>query len=147
MFEKVLHPTDFSDCSMRALKYVLGLKKAGTNELILLHVVDQRSVRYCEAVGLSLLRKLETDAGNRLESLRRKLEDENLKVRTEILIGIPSVEIPKFAEKERVSLIVMGSHGKTMTQEILMGSVSENVIRRSRIPILVVTYKTAQNVV
>jgi len=147
MFEKVLHPTDFSDCSMRALKYVLGLKKAGTNELVLLHVVDQRSVRYCEAVGIGLLRKLQTDAGRKLDSLRGKLEDGNLRVRTEILIGIPSVEIPKFAEKERISIIVMGSHGKTMTQEILMGSVSENVIRRSRVPVLVVTYKTAQSVV
>ena len=42
MFTKVLLPTDFSDCSWKALDYVIQLKEAGTREVVLVHVIDQR---------------------------------------------------------------------------------------------------------
>ena len=42
MFEKILFPTDFSDVSRKSLEYIKKLKEAGTKEVIVLHVVDER---------------------------------------------------------------------------------------------------------
>ena len=44
MFEKILYPTDFSDVSKKALEYVKKLKDAGTKEVIVLHVIDEREM-------------------------------------------------------------------------------------------------------
>ncbi|MHC1584157.1 MAG: universal stress protein, partial [Methanosarcinales archaeon] len=45
MFTKILYPTDFSDCSKKALEYVKKLKEAGTREVIVFHVIDERDIR------------------------------------------------------------------------------------------------------
>ena len=42
MFEKILYPTDFSDVSSKALDFIKQLKGAGTKEVLVLHVVDER---------------------------------------------------------------------------------------------------------
>ena len=61
MFEKILYPTDFSDVSKKALEYVKKLKDAGTKEVIVLHVIDEREIenisryagQYLKALPLS----------------------------------------------------------------------------------------------
>ena len=44
MFKKILYPTDFSDVSKKALEYIKQLKEAGTEEVIVLHVLDERGI-------------------------------------------------------------------------------------------------------
>ena len=59
-------------------------------------------------------------------------------VKVRIETGVPLKEILKVEEEEKVSAIVIGSHGKTNIKEMLLGSVSEKVIRRSKNPVLVI---------
>ena len=61
-----------------------------------------------------------------------------LNVRVVIKRGVPLKEILKIEEEEKVSLIVIGSHGKTNIEEMLMGSVSEKVVRQAKSPVLVI---------
>ena len=56
-------------------------------------------------------------------------------------MGVPYKEIVKIAEDEGVDIIIMGSHGKTNLRDILLGSVTENVIKKSDKPVLVVKRK------
>ena len=44
MFEKILYPTDFSNVSKKALKYIKRLKDAGAKEVVVLHVIDEREI-------------------------------------------------------------------------------------------------------
>ena len=44
MFSKILHPTDFSEPSTKAIEYVKKLKEAGTIEVIVLHVIDEHEL-------------------------------------------------------------------------------------------------------
>jgi len=60
----------------------------------------------------------------------------NVKVRIER--GVPLKEILTVEEEEKVSAIVIGSHGKTNLEEMVLGSVSEKVIRQSKSPVLVI---------
>jgi len=73
-----------------------------------------------------------------VKRLKGELEEQGLKVRVEIKEGIPFREIIEVADEEGVSLIVIGSHGKSMVREMLLGSVSEKVARKAKQPVLIV---------
>ncbi len=147
MFRKILYPTDFSESSDRAIPYILKLKEAGTREIVLLHVIDVRYGGMVEAVTwfgetvqqfeMELYNKLKQDSEKRLEMIRKKLS-RHYKIKVIIQNGIPFKVIIDTAEEEKVSLIVLGSHGKSNIEEMLLGSVSEKVIRKSAKPCLVI---------
>ncbi len=60
-----------------------------------------------------------------------------------LLVGEPAREILRFAESNKIDLIVMGSHGRTGLSRLLTGSVAEAVIRRSPVPVLTVKQPTS----
>jgi nucleotide-binding universal stress UspA family protein len=62
----------------------------------------------------------------------------NVAVEPVILEGNPADEIVNFAEKNDIELIVIGTLGKSGVQRFLLGSVAENVIRHSKVPVFVV---------
>ncbi|MHC1611409.1 MAG: universal stress protein [Candidatus Methanospirareceae archaeon] len=149
MFRKILYPTDFSDCAVKALEYVKKLKEAGTEEVVAVHVMDVREIETM-AAGVAwlgettaeyetdLLTAMRDDVEKKLEGVRMEIEKAGLKVSVKIPEGILFKKILKIAEDEDVSLIVLGSHGKSNVREMLLGSVSEKVIRGSKRPVLVV---------
>jgi nucleotide-binding universal stress UspA family protein len=55
-----------------------------------------------------------------------------------VVRGIPFAEIISIAKKNKVDMIVMGSHGRTGIAHILLGSVSEKVVRKAPCPVLIV---------
>ena len=144
MFDKVLYPTDFSDVSKKALEYIKKLKNAGTRKVIVLHVIDEREI---EGVSRHAGRhfNVEQVEKERLEYTKKEIKaiEGNLKktgfdVKVRIERGIPFTEILRVEEEERASLTVLGSHGKSLVKEMLLGSVSEKVIRKSSKPVLVI---------
>jgi nucleotide-binding universal stress UspA family protein len=141
MFRKILYPTDFSDGSQKALKYLFQLKEAGAEEVIILHVVDTRHLHIPEIyriVDLSLLGEKQAVAARRkANDAARKLKAAGLKTRIRIEKGIPFREILRVEQEEDVSLTVMGSHGTSNVKEMLLGSVVEKVVRKAEKPVLV----------
>jgi nucleotide-binding universal stress UspA family protein len=141
MFEKILYPTDFSDVAQKAIPYIEQLKCAGTKDVIILHVIDARSLDL-----LSINPQDYRDAENHLLELaldnisfiKRHLEECGLNIKILIRTGNPSSQILKAEKEERVSAIVMGSHGKSNLTEVIIGSVSERVIRNASTPVLLV---------
>ncbi len=150
MFTRILYPTDFSDCSEKALEYVKKLKEAGTEEVIVLHVIDERDIKTVSGsivwLGETALEyeeqvfsEMATSADEQLSAIKEELVDASMKTSVRLVRGIPFKEILRIAETEDISLIVIGSHGKSNIEEMLLGSVSEKVIRKSERPVLVVT--------
>ena len=88
-----------------------------------------------------LKNKLIEEAKSKMESIKKELEDVGYKVKDIVVVGVPYKEIVKIAEDEGVDIIIMGSHGKTNLRDILLGSVTENVIKKSNKPVLVVKRK------
>jgi len=148
MFEKILYPTDFSECAKKALEYVKKLREAGAKEVFLLHVIDEAKIRFL-LKGIAWAgggtgyeeqykdRILE-EAIDKLKVIQKELSSAGLKVKAEIKEGVPPKEIVKIAEEENVSLIVMGTHGRGRGASLLLGSVAENVIRHSSKPVFVI---------
>jgi nucleotide-binding universal stress UspA family protein len=140
MFEKILYPTDFSDVSKKALDYIEQLKKVGTKEVIVL--IDERGIgpvtRFAPGNADAVLQSIEADSRKEARSIEARLKQKGFTVKVRIEKGIPLREILRVEEGEGVSAIVIGSHGKTNLEEMLLGSVSEKVIRQSKKPVLVI---------
>jgi len=142
MFEKILYPTDFSDVSKKALKYLAQLKDAGTKEIVVLHVIDEKGIdaisRYAAGSAEPMIREITKEANEEGKKIEKKLMQSGLNVKIRIETGVPLKEILKVEEEEKVSAIVIGSHGKTNLEEMFLGSVSEKVIRQSKKPVLII---------
>lgn len=134
-FENVLFPTDFSDCAHAAFNVVKRMKGAGVQHVAILHVLDERVLRQRSDEQIA---DFTQEAERQLETLQRALTLYGLPADTVLRRGMPVTEILKAAGEKDSCLIVLGSHGRSALQEILIGSTSENVVRLSRHPVLVV---------
>ncbi len=142
MFKKILYPTDFSDVSRKAIDYLVQLKDAGTKEIVVLHVIDERGIdavsRYGSGSAVTIIGRIEKEAMEEGQKIEKRLRQSGFNVKVRIETGVPLKEILKVEEEEKVSAIVIGSHGKTNLEEMFLGSVSEKVIRQSKKPVLVI---------
>jgi nucleotide-binding universal stress UspA family protein len=142
MFKTILFPTDFSDVSKTALKYIKQLKEGGAETVILLHVIDQRSLYALDQTtgmnSLELERGIMAGANEEMKEIEKDLKESGFKVKTLLQTGFPLREILKVEKEEDVSIIVIGSHGKSNLEEMFLGSVSEKVARKCKKPVLIV---------
>ncbi len=141
MFEKILYPTDFSEVSTKVLGYVKRLRETGTQEVVALHVIDKKSLEFMFYDTQKSL-EAETELIQRAQQDMERIVDElnrcGFIARARIETADPFREIVRIEEEEDISLIVIGSHGKSNIEEMLLGSVSEKVVRKAKGPVLVV---------
>ena len=151
MFRKIVFPTDFSEGSMRAIQRFEKENTMEVEECILLHVIDEGHIEDL-LNGYSYLydseKKEMEDIISRakdkaMESLKEREERcrsmiKARKMRSVVRIGIPYEEIVKFAEEEKVSLILLPSHGKLGYSEELLGSTTIRVLRKTKRPVLII---------
>lgn len=153
MLGKVLFATDFSECCMEGGVAFLRRIKEVVEEVVVIYVVDEKEITRIATniawVGETtkeyedeLRKKLREKAEDEIKKLKEDLE-KDFKVKTVIAEGHPAEEIAKIAESEDVSLIVVGSHGKSNLKSALIGSVSEDVVRKARRPVTVVRRETS----
>jgi nucleotide-binding universal stress UspA family protein len=148
MFKKILYPTDFSDVSKKAMEYIKQLKEAGAEEVVLLHVLDDRAIpamvgpddgaQVSTAQLEKMLGVMEVTAKEEAEAAGAELKQAGFDVSIRVVRGMPFRDILRVEEEEDVSVIVIGSHGTGLVKEMILGSVSEKVIRKSIRPVLVV---------
>lgn len=136
MFEKILFPFDFSKFSEQAVSYILRLKDFGSKEIIVLNVLEYEefSARTTSKMEVEEYRRRNFE---RMKYIKEELEKAGLKVTLRVEFGIPSKVIVGVAEEEKASIIVIASTGAGFTPT-LIGSTVQNVIRLSRIPVLVI---------
>ncbi|MDQ7006936.1 MAG: universal stress protein [Acidobacteriota bacterium] len=140
-WKTILFPTDFSDHSRRGLQVACDLARRHRARLVLLHVVvDAPPALLPDVAGFRYDEMVEALRARAAESLPALLgEDEgrdvDLRCRTEF--GIPHAEIVRVAADEGVDLIVMPTHGRTGAMHLLIGSVTEKVVRHAHCPVLV----------
>ena len=141
--KKILFPTDFSDASKNALEYAVYMQKMFNAELEIVHVIFDETYLITMYVPQGTLQgflgELEAGAQHHLDEFVRKcglLKD--VKYTTKLLKGTPYAEIVKWAEESDVSLIVIGTHGRTGLEHVLFGSTAEKVIGRAHCPVLTV---------
>ena len=152
LFRKVLYPTDFSELAEVAKDYILKLKEANAQEVVILHVIhplefslpqfddpfalDVATIyAHIPEIEKEILKKHE----EMLNTMADELEQQGFTVKRVMTIGDPKEEIVRVADEEKVNVIVIGYHGKGLLERILeMGSTAKAVIRNAKCPVLVV---------
>ena len=135
IFDRVLHPTDFSECAAAAFQVVKRLKTVGTQQVLLIHVQDKRVMKKRSAEQLAAFDQHDVQ---RLQAMRKTLTLYGFAVETRLMHGLLQSEILRAADEFNASLIVLGARGISAMHEIVSGSIFEFVIRHSRIPVLVI---------
>jgi nucleotide-binding universal stress UspA family protein len=139
----ILHPTDFSESSKYAMAYAIALAKEFEAELCLLHVVEEvPSMFYLDLSkappAVPAMTEIQDKAQGALEELLPAEERGAIRARRVIRVGAPFVEIIRCAKETEARMIVLGTHGRTGLKHLIMGSVAENVVRKSPYPVLTV---------
>jgi nucleotide-binding universal stress UspA family protein len=132
----ILHPTDFSAASRYALELAYSMARDHGARVVLLNVVEPPFYGGEPLMPVVTLGDLRTEAENWFATLPKPRGD----VETEHVIaeGDPVTEILRVAAEEQADFIILGTHGRTGIQRLLMGSVAESVIRRATCPVLAV---------
>ena len=141
--QKILNPTDFSEFSNHALCYGCEFANRFGAELHLLHVVDESLTLPDPFLGAPVpdAEVHDLERGGRTSIARSPaaglLDGENPAARA-VQIGVPFVEIVRYARQHGIDLIVLGTHGRTGLAHALIGSTAERVIRKAPCPVLTV---------
>ena len=152
--KKIVVLTDFSKLSKVAVSYAIGLAKAIEARIILVSVINAGS----SPKTLSNWKKLEeqmingarADADLLMSEIRT--EADKIEISYESILGFPLADtIEKFAKKNKIDFIVMGTRGATGLRKALIGSNAAAVIDKSSIPVMVVPgkaqFKNIRNIV
>ena len=144
-FRKILLPVDGSVNSEQTIEYALRIAESEKAELIILNVIDSK--RFTSLPEESFENPDEVTAeseGERIINRVKKLiedkteEGSNIRISTIAVEGNPAETILKTATIKEADMIVIATSGKHMINRFLLGSVTEKIIRQSKIPILVV---------
>ena len=142
--KRILYPTDFSTLSRHALAHALFFARKNKCQLYVLHVVDE-AYQYMAPMGPELgpigpppdeaLKAAEKELAR---FVSKNLARTRLKIVSDVTIGRPFLEIIRYARKNQIDLIVLGTHGHGGLKHVLMGSVAEKVVRKASCPVLTI---------
>ena len=140
--KKILHPTDFSECSEAAREQAIALARSLGAEVILFHVLVEVAL-YSEGWASTKDVRRVYDAERKwveetLEARAAEMREAGLATRCRTEVGTPFEEIVLAAEEEGADLIVMGTHGWSGLDRLLLGSVADRVIRTAPCPVVTV---------
>ena len=142
--KKILVAVDFSKLSYAALDYAIDLARELGARLSVLYVVEPLEFAGVDVLGGTPI-ATQSIVDEHLKQARRELE--RVKTRrltgldgatTAVRMGRPAEEIVAAAGKGKSNLIVLGTHGRSGLSHLLMGSVSERVVRHAQCPVVVV---------
>ncbi len=140
--QRILAPTDFSELSKQGLTSALELAETFGAKLLLLHVVEPPPYPVegimPSHLGATLLDDLERQASKDLAQMLSETHGSQVEVTRRVVVGIPYRKIVEVAEEEKSDLIVMTTHGRTGLSHLVMGSVTEKIVRTAPCPVLTI---------
>lgn len=135
---KILIPVDFSETSLIAIRHGAYMAQQTGSGLHLLHVVNAHYVSqdiFLPVVNIQDQDKIQSIASEKLNQLKDTIKkDFNVDATCHIKVGPPSNEISKAAKDLNISIIVMGTHGYSPVEELVIGSTALKVITKAPCP-------------
>jgi nucleotide-binding universal stress UspA family protein len=142
MFSKILFPIDFSRHAERIVHRIPDLKRVGMEAAVLLHVINPvKAVHWWMHVDEEKLNRVKADAEKKLRDISERLTAQyGIAAEYRVDVGVTDHEIIKTAEEQAVSLIIMGAHGRSYIRGALLGSVTQDVLRWTKTPLLIARF-------
>lgn len=135
-FRTILHPTDFSEKSRYSFQVACQLARQNQATLLVLHVMMPG---VAPLTGPTADPRLSAESESAVGQFPwPRAADPQLRVDYRVTEGDAPEEVLRFAQAEHCDLIVMGSHGRSGVERLLVGSVAEEILRKATCPVLVV---------
>jgi len=140
--KKILFPLDLTENMSKILPYVLSVSEKYNSLIYLLHVVQDLnkwgklyvphpSMNLFQEEAIEVSKKaMDTICENQLQSCPN--------FQKKVVSGDAVDEILKVIESEDIDLLIMGTHGRKGLEHVIFGSVAENVVKRSPVPVLII---------
>ena len=140
--DKIMVPVDFSRCSLEGLRYAIQFAQKFVAKITVLHVLDLGYSRPMDIHATTDLTRFARAALKDMQEQMRKsmklVKFGSVRFDTAFVIGTPVERISDFALAKDADLIITSTHGLTGFKHVLIGSIAEQLLRQSRVPILVV---------
>lgn len=138
MFERILVPTDGSSGADSALDLAIDLVRTYDATLHVVYVVDLGGLPLDEDSDTWLVHQaLESEGQSTVTAVRERAERAGIEhVETAVLEGAPHRAIIEYVQEHDIDLVVMGTHGRRGVDHVLLGSVTERIIRTAPVPVL-----------
>jgi nucleotide-binding universal stress UspA family protein len=140
---EILAPVDGSENSVRAARFAMVLAKAMNIGVRLFYVFPAASVELVGMAGMSradIEHAAQTSGQRAFDAIRQALEGELVeRIAQETALGDPAEEIIAWTDRDAGVLVVIGRRGLSRMKTLLLGSVSDKVIRHAKCPVTVVT--------
>jgi nucleotide-binding universal stress UspA family protein len=137
MYKRILVPLEHSAYDAAILDHVGRLARFCGAEVVLMHVADGFAARNVRTLNLRESEEIRSDR-EYLEQLCTQLATEGVSADCLLAGGDPAAEISAAAEREGCDLIAMSTHGHRFIQDLIRGSVANEVRHISRVPVLLV---------
>jgi len=140
--KKILFPIDLTENSSKILPYVLSASEKYNSTIYLLHVVHDLlkwGHLYIPHPSLDKFQKEAMEGAKKAMDMVCEKELQSCpNFQRKVVSGDPAAEILKTIESEGIDLVIMGTHGRKGLEHTIFGSVAENVVKKSPVPILVI---------
>ncbi len=147
MFKEILLPTDGSEGAEEAINDAVGLAKTFGAKIHIVHVVEAPRLQdYGSFFALpNILEELRKSGTEILKRTREYIHESGFEdVLTSQREGYPADEIMDYVDRKKIDLIVMGTHGRRGFNRVVLGSIAEEVVRRSPVPVLTIRMNSAK---
>ncbi|MDY6775719.1 MAG: universal stress protein [Halobacteria archaeon] len=139
MYDRILIPTDGSDCADEAARHAVRIAERFGSELHVLNAVETHE--YVSAGNESVERQrdiVEEEGREAVESVSETASERGVETVEVVTYGSVHDVVLDYVEDEAIDLIVMGTHGRTGFERLLLGSNAAKTVRRSEVPVFTV---------
>jgi nucleotide-binding universal stress UspA family protein len=137
MYTRILVPLEHSEYDDAIVTHVRDLARLCSASVVLIHVADGWAARNQQQLSLRESDEMKDDR-EYIEAQADNLEAAGIVVECVLAGGDPGTEIASAAEREKCDLVAMSTHGHKGVQDLLRGSVANEVRHRTSIPVLMV---------
>ncbi len=137
MYRRILVPLENGPADAAILKHVTELAKLLRSQVLLVHVADGWAARNMEQLNLRESQEMKEDRAY-LERITQDLRQAGVEADAVLAAGDPAKEIAAAAEREKVDLIAMATHGHSLLGDVVHGTTATALRHVSRIPVLMV---------
>jgi len=143
LFKNILIPWDGSKPSLHAFKIALDMAKKYDSKITVLHCIDGGAYTgswYVDSMySKAIIKKQTKIAEEEIDKLDLQAKNANISMSSHVLVVDSIVkQIVAYAKSKKIDLVVMGSHGRTGWNKVLLGSVANGVSQNIHCPMLIV---------
>lgn len=138
MYDTILLPTEANPGAEEAVALAIDFAERYGATLHVLYVAEDTEATLAQIPEEDRRSELPTEGKEAIDAVETAAQDAGVPVQTRVGVGEPEHSIPQHSKRVSADFVVMGTHGRTGINRLLVGSVAQKVIRQMDVPVLVV---------